>query len=394
MLNMFKAIIFGLSSITLTSLQGPYPIPRGDLNTIYKEKIFSTFDGLRLHGHLALPRHASGKIPVVILLVGSGSINRYENIPGEMTADGKPTLLFKDIEDTFINQGIAVFTYDKRGVLSGDDTFKNSVLTEDFQSATAENLAADAIAAFDLVQTFPEVDANRVSLLGHSEGTILALKVAENRPAAHSLFLLGLFTRGFDDLLYHQTVTSNMRIMTLIDVNKDGYLDENEVTIFHQEAPQNIPDWNTLLEIMDITKDGYISHSEQRFYFEQASRDFLKAVHDEKSPWAGTIPRAWFSQYIAEGSFTQRFAVFCSKIHVFHGEADAQTPFEDALELRQTCLDSGSPLNSFSSFRDSGHGFSPRIGLRGWKNTIGPMDANVLKQIGEVAKTEMETSLK
>lgn len=386
MASFFKAAIFGLSSISFAPAPESYPVPTSDSKAVYAEKTFTTFDGLTLHGHLASPRQAKGKMPVVLLLVGSGGGNRYENVPGEVTSTGQPALLFKSIEDVLIDRGLAVFTYDKRGVIPTNDTFLESTLTSDFQSATAQNLAKDAVSAFDLVSSLPEIDRNKISVLGHSEGTILALKVAEGRPQTHALLLLGLFTRGFEELSYYQSVVANLRIMGLMSGSGDGYLDAQEVSAFHKIAANEIPDWSGMLSAMDFTKDGKISLSEQQFYFEQAARDFLKSISDIQSPWGLSMPRDWFRQYLSEGAFLQRFTAFCQKINVIHGEADMQTPFADALELQVACLESKHPLQSFSSFPDLGHGFSPRISLKGWKDTIGPIDVSVLQKIGAVAE--------
>jgi hypothetical protein len=194
-----------------------------------------------------------------------------------------------------------------------------------------------------------------------------------------------------NEISYYQTVTANMRIMELMDGDRDGYIDEEEIRPFHAEAPSNIPDWSSLLAMMDVTADGKISHSEQRFYFEQANRNFMRMVADDSAPWGMRIPREWFRQYIAEGAFLERFAKFCSKVNIVHGEVDMQTPFEDVLELKALCASRNTPLKSFASFRDLGHGFSPRVGLKSWKDTIGPIDTNVLAYIARVVYENLDS---
>ncbi len=62
-----------------------------------------------------------------------------------------------------------------------------------------------------------------------------------------------------------------------------------------------------------------------------------------------------------------------------------QTPFEDALNLKTSCKDKQTPLAEFKSYPGLGHGFSPRVGLRGWKDTTGPMDTKVLQDIAAAA---------
>ncbi|MGE3680595.1 MAG: alpha/beta hydrolase family protein [Bdellovibrionales bacterium] len=85
----------------------------------------------------------------------------------------------------------------------------------------------------------------------------------------------------------------------------------------------------------------------------------------------------------------QKRTQFCGKSRVFHGEVDVQTPFEDALELRDRCKIRGTPLRSFHPYPELGHAFSPRVGYRGWKDTQGPMDSRVQEDIATAAKIDL-----
>ncbi|MGE0527316.1 MAG: alpha/beta hydrolase family protein, partial [Bdellovibrionales bacterium] len=115
---------------------------------VYLPQQFQTEDGLTLNGHLALPSSGSKKFPVVLFLVGSGVVNRYEDVDGESTADRKPTLLFKGIEDRLLAMGVGVFAYDKRGGVPAGESFLSSRVTADFQTATATNLLSEQEARY------------------------------------------------------------------------------------------------------------------------------------------------------------------------------------------------------------------------------------------------------
>src|SRR5438445_3659440 len=73
-----------------------YPVPTSTRQITYYPETFQAADGLILHGHLAVPaakqRPVNG-FPTVIMFVGSGRIDRYENFPKTLTANNQPTLL-------------------------------------------------------------------------------------------------------------------------------------------------------------------------------------------------------------------------------------------------------------------------------------------------------------
>src|SRR5512137_282753 len=109
-----------------------------------------------LDGTLTLPEGA-GPFPAVILITGSGPQNRDEEIFGH-----KPFLV---LADHLSRRGIAVLRYDDRGVGKS---------TGNLATATSEDLAGDAWAAWQMLSARPEIDPKRIGLLGHSEGGLIA----------------------------------------------------------------------------------------------------------------------------------------------------------------------------------------------------------------------------
>ena len=105
-----------------------------------------------LDGTLTLPE-GKGPFPAVVLITGSGAQNRDEEIFGH-----KPFLV---LADHLTRHGIAVLRYDDRGVGKS---------TGDFASATSEDFAGDAWAAWQALAARPEIDPKRIGLVGHSEG--------------------------------------------------------------------------------------------------------------------------------------------------------------------------------------------------------------------------------
>lgn len=139
-----------------------------------------------LAGTLSLPQK-EGKFPVVILISGSGPQNRDGELLGH-----KPFLV---LADYLTKKGIAVLRFDDRG------TGKS---TGEFKTATTLDFAKDVQAGADYLKTRKEIDKNKIGLIGHSEGGIIAPIAAANSKEADFIVLLaGTGIRG-DQLMLLQ----------------------------------------------------------------------------------------------------------------------------------------------------------------------------------------------
>jgi pimeloyl-ACP methyl ester carboxylesterase len=112
-----------------------------------------------LAGSLAMPDHRTPSRGVV-MIGGSGPSNRNNDD------------LFPPIRRHLVASGIAVLSYDKRGV--GESS-------GEWLDATMDDLAADAVVALGFLRTQPGVNSETVGLFGHSEGGWIALRAAAAR---------------------------------------------------------------------------------------------------------------------------------------------------------------------------------------------------------------------
>jgi uncharacterized protein len=120
--------------------------------------------GIKLAGTLTMPIK-NAKAPAVILVTGSGPQDRDQTI-----LDHKSFLV---LADYLTRQGFAVLRLDDRGVgKSGGN----------FATATTEDFATDIEAAYTYLKNYKVIDPNKIGLIGHSEGALVAAKVAANYP--------------------------------------------------------------------------------------------------------------------------------------------------------------------------------------------------------------------
>ena len=142
-----------------------------------EDVVVATPAGHTLAGTLTLPKGASRAKPVgaIVTVTGSGPQDRDE-------ANGLPGFQpFRQIVDTLGRRGIAVLRMDDRGTGASGGTFKGS---------TSADFAEDVRAALAYLRTRPEIRANRLGVLGHSEGAIIAPMVAEKEPTLRAIVLL------------------------------------------------------------------------------------------------------------------------------------------------------------------------------------------------------------
>ena len=142
--------------------------------------------GVRLAGTLTLPQ-GEGPHPAVLLVSGSGPQDRDETLLGH-----KPFLV---LADYLARRGIAVLRLDDRGT---------GASTGSFAAATSDDFARDAAAAVSWLRARPEVADDRVGIVGHSEGGLIAPLVASRTPEVAFIVLLAGPGIASGDLLVMQ----------------------------------------------------------------------------------------------------------------------------------------------------------------------------------------------
>jgi pimeloyl-ACP methyl ester carboxylesterase len=123
---------------------------------------------LELGGTLTVPRGATGRTPVIVIIAGSGPTDRNGNSLMGIRPNSYAQLAWQ-----LAQHGIASLRYDKRGMPGTKGTF-------DMAKMTLDDFAADARAAAESLAH--DARFSRVILLGHSEGSSLALIAARAGP--------------------------------------------------------------------------------------------------------------------------------------------------------------------------------------------------------------------
>lgn len=219
-----KFLAVGLSFIALgipanrdAGAQQPTPQPAPDYSApanapyIVEQVVVKTPAGHTLAGTLTLPKGASPAqaVGAVVTITGSGPQDR----DGAIGLPGfRP---FRQIADALARCGIASLRMDDRGTGASGGTFKG---------ATSADFAEDVRAGLAYLRTRSEVRADRLGVLGHSEGAVIAPMVAEKEPTLRAIVLLAGVAEPARSALHFQIKNGYEHDKTLTPDKRDSLI--------------------------------------------------------------------------------------------------------------------------------------------------------------------------
>ena len=172
-------------------------------------------DDLALPATLALPK-GDGSFPAVVLVHGSGPHDRDETI-----GPNKP---FLDIARGLAAQGIAVLRYEKRTKARPQD-FASGMFGVD------EETTNDAVQAVATLRGIDGIDPKRVFVLGHSQGGMMAPRIAAVSGHVAGLVLLAAPARSLLDIVIEQN-----RRLAVLDDGKTSDAERDAITAIIQQV--------------------------------------------------------------------------------------------------------------------------------------------------------------
>ena len=173
------------------------PPPYADPSAFTERGLTLGGGALAVGGTISLPI-SPGRHPAVVLLAGSGPLDRDETL-----GPNKP---LKDLTWGLASRGIAVVRFDKTTFAHPDEVRQHVAFT-----LTDEYLPA-ARAAIEELRREPHVDPDRIFVLGHSLGGTVAPRVAAADGSIRGLILLAA---GATPL--HRSLVRQLRYLASLD---------------------------------------------------------------------------------------------------------------------------------------------------------------------------------
>ena len=234
-----------------------------------------------LNGLLTLPDYTSEPVPAVVFVHGSGSSNMDEKV-GKLTP-------FKDMAEGLARHGIASIRYDKRSFAHGFKMLrdKSTVIT------VKEETIDDAILAAEILRKDTRIDSDKIFIVGHSMGGMLAPRIDAEGGNFKGLIIMAGTPRKLEEVLIEQTeeITSTMKGLAKIIAGKQAQkissMFEGLYDLSNEEAKKKKVGGGTTLyyfkEMGEHAVPKYLAESQKPMLIMQGEKDFqVKADKDFK----------------------------------------------------------------------------------------------------------------
>lgn len=363
-------LILFSSSTNYAAALNPETILRRDL-------VIDLGNGLSTDAQLTLPAIGVGPFPGVLLVPGGGATDMDEHYSAESSETGQPGGTFLQIAEYLSQRGFAVLRYNKRGV-GVNGTLLNQTV---FFDMTVDDLKRDAEKALQTLLTQPEVNPEDITVIGHSESSIIVPRVAVDNPKVKKIVLMGTAARSLYDIRYYKSIDLRVTLAEeVLDKNHDGLLSVQEVLDELLSRSMALLTAGDLLEQKDGVKkwkpqwdtngDGYMSIAGE-------FKPFLVRLIDYMA--SGMYPGSKLVQFHAKWVNTvDMIGNVTASVLILQGEGDFSTPFKEALILEQKLTQVGHSDHTLISYPGLGHFFYP---TDGWNLSVGPMQDYVLHDL-------------
>ncbi len=278
--------------------------------------------GLKLAGTLTIPE-GSKDCPAVVLISGSGAQDRDETI-----FEHKP---FAVIADYFARNGIATLRVDDRGVGGSEGNIAQS---------TSEDFAGDALAGVEFLKSKKEIDPQKIGLIGHSEGGLIApIAAVESNDVAFIIMMAGPGMVG-EQILYEQNdLALEAAGMPEYAIQQNRLVQKN---IF--DVVKNEPDSAEAVEQLRIklSQGMYAGMNEQ----------MQKAIDDK----IAGVTSPWFRYFLTYDPKPTLAKVKCPVLAI-NGSKDVQVPVSNLKAIYDAVQSGGNSLVDTLSFKNHNHLF-------------------------------------
>jgi dienelactone hydrolase len=184
----YSAIVVNPQTLEINSVLFKQPVttpPYSDPAKFHSEDV--SVGAYKLPGTLTIP-NGKGPFPAVLMLQGSGPNDRDETVG--------PNHPFADIAEGLSSRGIVALRYDKRTYASRSvDPMKVTVDIE---------VTQDAVAAVQMLRARRDVAQDRIFIVGHSLGAMLAPEIAKKAAPVAGIVMLAPSGRKLPQLIVEQ----------------------------------------------------------------------------------------------------------------------------------------------------------------------------------------------
>jgi uncharacterized protein len=350
-------------------------------------------NGVKTNAQLTIPAVGNGPFPGVLLIHGSGAVDmnetagfiRIDNATGsKIYPSGQP---FFEIAQYLSERGFEVLRYDKRGVSANYTILDTNV----WGNATADDYIQDGKKALNVLLQQPEVDHKRINIIGHSEGTLYAPRIAiDNSTNVKNIILMAVLAQNpVKAVEYYQDVSLPLEYASqVLDRNHTGSISiqqiANDPLLRNFLVPSSVMLTNNTETIAttlakDFGTSGYISIEKQLKPLLVKGYENITSFKSLECNQPAVCPVLWRSI----SNLTTNLGIIgnvskSTGILILNGENDTQTPVQQAFLLQQRLTDVNHPDHTLITYPNLGHVFYPSSQ---WGTEFGPIQQYVLRDL-------------
>ncbi len=292
------------------------PPAYADSDLFTEEALFVDCGDIKLPAIFTMPKNHD-KVPVIVLVHGSGAHDADETIG--------PNKIFRDLAWGLASRGIAVLRYEKR-------TFQHAG-TLDIQSMTVwEETGQDAVYAIKTASMQKGVDPDKVYLLGHSLGGLMAPRIAQKATNIKGIISMAGTPRYLFEIIPEQveyllklrndTSEASLKELTLMKERVESLKDKRlNPGAEYSESFFNMPP-SYLKDINKHNIGKIAANLPQRILVLHGKRDY-QITMDDFNEWKKALAKHHDSSFIIYPELNHLF---------FKGEGDTSGPEEYFVE--------------------------------------------------------------
>jgi uncharacterized protein len=367
----------------------------------HRNLVIDLGNGVKTNAQLTYPAVGKGPFPGILLVHGAG--------PADMNYGG----MFWQIAQYLSERGFVVLRYDKRGI-GGNGTVINSDI---WGNMTSNDLIHDAEKGVSVLVQQPEVDAKRISIVGHSEGGAITTRIAIDNPITKikNIVLMAARIQNAHDLLYHTFVrlpleyakqvldkkhTGSISIQQAVKdplfgryidfslANNQNYsanVTTNTTdlgTLFLEGSSSSNATARQVVGFTTTTADSINIDKQLRAMLERTFESAFKATIGEnhsKCEMPSLCPIYFKSVVGLKPTLNIIGNVSASTgILLLHGQNDTNSPVQHAFMLQQKLTELNHPDHTLITYPNLGHLFYPSSL---WTTGVGPIPEYVLADL-------------
>ena len=377
---------------------------QSDLQTIKSRNlVIDLGNGVKTNAQLTVPAIGNGPFPGALLITGSGAEDmnstggfiRIDNATGSKIYPSTP---FFQIAEYLSDRGFVTLRYDKRGIGTNHTILDSNV----WGNLTIDDLEQDANKALAVLMQQPEVDNSKITVLGHSEGTLIAPRLAIDNPdKVKNIVLMGAVALNGSEMLDFQTVSlpllyakevldkdhngslsvqeasKDVTFQRIIGGNLSLILTQNLANGTKIQKPEYNPNNDTYINIENELRPALIEKAKS--FFSPSSASTTVSESSAKCTNLEGCPLYQSSFLALEPNLSTITRVPSNtSILILNGENDTQAPVQGAFLLQQKLTEINHPDHTLITYPDLGHEFYPSSQ---WLTSQGPMQQYVLADL-------------